>query len=184
MKTTSTLMFNLLSLLLFGIVAFVATPPLESQGEGGVFPSKLTIPDGTVIHLVLMDDLQGRKIKAGEQVHFQVREDLVLEHHTIIRTGSATVGHISLADKNGIAGKSGKMRIHIDSVVAVDGTVIRLRGDPEVVGGKNGRFAGARIAPDPVAAPFIHGWDAKLPVGTKLNAFVDGDQPLSIAPKP
>jgi hypothetical protein len=184
MKAASTLPFSLVSLFLLSIAAVVAVPSLECQGAGGDSSGKLTVTDGTVLHLVLMDDLQGKKMKAGDLVHFEVREDLVVERQILIRTGSVAIGHIALVDKNGIAGKSGKMRIHIDSVNAVDGTQVHLRGDPEVVGGKNGPFAGARIAPDPVAALFIHGWDAKIPVGTMLNAFADGDQPVLPTPKP
>jgi hypothetical protein len=131
-----------------------------------------------------MDDLQGKKMKVGDIVHFVVRADLVIEHQAVVRTGSAATGHISLDNKNGIAGKSGTLRIHIDTTSGIDGGTIHLRGEPEVAGGKNGVFAGARIAPVPIAALFIHGWDAKLPVGTKLNAFVDGEQQISIPPTP
>jgi hypothetical protein len=184
MKAASTLPFNLLSLLVFGIAAIATAPSLECQGAGDATPAKLTIPDGAVLHLVLMDDLQGKKMKVGDQVHFKVREDLVIKREIVVRTGSIALGSISLVDKNGMMGKSGKMRIHIDSVNATDGTPIHLRGDPEVVGGKNGPMAGARIAPDPVTVFFIHGWDARIPVGTMLNAFVDGDQPVAITPKP
>lgn len=184
MKAASTLSSGLSSLLLFCIAVIATAPSVNCQGAGGVSSGKLSIPDGTILHLVLMDDLQGKNMKAGDQVHFKVREDLNIEHQTLVQTGSIAIGHISLAEKNGALGKSGKMRIHIDTVNAVDGTEIRLRGDPEVVGGKNGHFAAARISPDPVAALFIHGWDAKIPVGTMLNAFIDGDQTVLLAPLP
>jgi hypothetical protein len=181
MKTASTPTFGLLSLLL---IAFAASAPLECQGGGGVSPSKLTIPDGTVIHLVLMDDLQGKKMKAGEQVHFLVREDLIVEHQILIRNGSIALGHIALVTKNGFVGKSGKIGIQIDYAIAVDGSKIRLRGGPEVVGGRQGAVTAAATAEYGPGALFIRGWDARIPVGTKLNAFVDGDQPVSIAPNP
>jgi hypothetical protein len=131
-----------------------------------------------------MDDLQGKNVRESDQVRFKVREDLLIEHQTLIQTGSIAIGHISLAEKKGALGKSGRMRIHIDSVNAINGAQIRLRGEPEVVGGKNGHFAAARIAPDPVAALFIRGWDARIPVGTMLNAFIDGDQTVSLTPPP
>lgn len=181
MKTNSTLAVSLLSLLLFG---FVAAAPLVCQGSGVADTGQFTVPDGTVVHLVLMDDLQGKKIKAGEQVHFLVRENLVVEHQILIRNGSIAVGHIALATKNGFVGKSGKLGIQIDSAVAVDGSEIHLRGGSEVVGGRQGAVTAAATAEYGPGALFIRGWDARIPVGTKLNAFVNGDQPVSIAPQP
>jgi hypothetical protein len=37
---------------------------------------KVLLADGTPIHLVLMDDLQGKQLQAKQTVHFRVREDL------------------------------------------------------------------------------------------------------------
>jgi hypothetical protein len=179
MKTNSTLAFSLLSLFFGGSIA---AAPLLCQGSGGAASGRIMVPDRTVVHLVLMDELQGRKMKAGEQVHFLVREDLVVEHQILIRNGSIAVGHITLATKNGFVGKSGKLGIQIDSAIAVDGTEIRLRGGPEVGGGREGAVTAAATAEYGPGALFIRGWDARIPVGTKLNAFVDGNQPVSIAP--
>jgi len=181
MKTSPTLAFSMLFLLFWGSIA---AAPLVCQGSGGAASGKLTVPGGTVIHLVLMDDLQGRKMKVGEQVHFLVREDQVIDRQILIRNGSIAVGHIALATKNGFVGKSGKLGIQIDSAIAVDGTKIRLRGGPEVVGGREGAVTAAATAEYGPGALFIRGWDARIPVGTKLNAFVDGDQAVSIPPKP
>jgi hypothetical protein len=184
MSAAFTQPYRLFSLLLFCIAATVTAPSVICQGAGGAPPAKLTIPDGTVLHLVLMDDLQGKNLKAGDQVHFRVREDLLIEHQVLVHTGSIAIGHITLVNKNGFVGKSGKINIHIDFVNAVNSTQIRLRGDPGIPGGNQRAVTAAATAYYGPAALFIRGWDAKIPVGTMLNAFVDGDQTVSLAPLP
>jgi hypothetical protein len=149
--------------------------------DGGVSRVNLTIPDGTMLHLVLMDDVQGKKMKVGDQVRFKVREDIVIEHQTLVRTGSEAIGHITLSNKNGFAGKSGKINIRVDFVNATDGTHIRLRGDPDIAGGRQRAVTAAAVAEYGPGALFIRGWDARIPVGTMLNAYVDGDMHLNMA---
>jgi hypothetical protein len=183
MKVDSVLPSSLFVLLIFCVAATVTAPSLECQRAESASRGKVKIPDGTVLHLVLMDDLQGKKMKAGDPVHFLVREDLVVERQTLVRTGSVAVGHIASATKNGFVGKSGKISIHIDFVNAADGTHIRLRGDPSVAGGRQGAVTAAATLEYGLGALFIRGWDARIPVGTMLNAFADGDQTVSLTPE-
>jgi hypothetical protein len=184
MKAAFMLPSRLFSLLLFCIVVIATAPSAKCQGAEGASPVKITIPDGTMLHLVLMDDLQGKNLKAGDQVHFKVREDLVIEHQALVQTGSIAIGHITLINKNGFVGKSGKINIHIDFVNAADSTQIHLRGDPGIPGGNQRAVTAAATAYWGPAALFIRGWDARIPVGTMLNAYIDGDQTVSLAPTP
>ena len=55
--------------------------------------------DGTPIHLVLMDDLQGKKLQAKQTVHFKVREDFVVDSKLIVKTGTEAIGHIESVSK-------------------------------------------------------------------------------------
>jgi hypothetical protein len=184
MKVASALLSGLLLLLIFCVTTTVTAPSLECQGAVNASLGKVEVPDGTVLHLVLMDDLQGKKMKVGDQVHFKVREDMSIEHQILVRTGSLAMGHITLANKNGFAGKSGRINIHIDFVVATDGTHIRLRGDPDIGGGRQRAVTAAATAEYGPGALFMRGWDARIPVGTMLNAFIDGDQVVIVTPKP
>jgi hypothetical protein len=131
----------------------------------------ILIPDGTPVHLVLMDDLQGRKLQVKQTVHFEVREDLVVQSHVIVKTGSGAIGHIESVSKSGLFGKSGKLVLHFDFVLSAAAARIPIRGGAGVNGGKGGALTWE--------SAMWYGPDAKLAVGTMINAFVDGNQRIS-----
>ena len=65
---------------LFALGALIALTPVcvwSQAGENGKADTVL-LADGTPIHLVLMDDLQGEKLQVKQTVHFKVRQDLSL----------------------------------------------------------------------------------------------------------
>jgi hypothetical protein len=57
---------------------------LVSGGENQKADTVL-LADGTPIHLVLMDDLQGKKLQVKQTVHFKVRQDLVVDSKLIVQ---------------------------------------------------------------------------------------------------
>jgi len=130
------------------------------------------LAEGTPIHLVLMDDLQGKKLQVKQVVHFKVREDLVVESKVIVRTGSEAIGHIDSISKSGLLGKSGRLVLQFDSVQTVSGSKILLRGGAGVSGGKGGALTWE--------SALWYGPDANLPVGTTINAYVNQDQRLPV----
>lgn len=126
------------------------------------------VADGTPVHLVLMDDLQGKKLKTKQTVHFKVREDLVVDTRLIVKTGAEAVGHIESVSKSGLLGKSGKLVLEFDYVNSVSGAKIPLRGGAGVSGGKGGALTWE--------SALWYGPNASLPVGTVINAYVNQDQ--------
>jgi hypothetical protein len=133
-----------------------------------------TVPltDGTPVHLVLMDDLQGKKLQIKQTVHFKVRQDLVVDSKLIVRTGAEAIGHIESISKNGLLGKSGRLVLLFDYVEAVSGMKVSLRGGAGVSGGKGGALTWE--------SALWYGPDANLPVGTTINAYVNQDQRLAV----
>ena len=129
------------------------------------------LPDGTPIHLVLMDDLQGTKLHVKQTVHFKVRQDIVFGSRLIVRTGTEAIGHIESISKSGLLGKSGRLVLQFDYVETVSGARIPLRGGARVSGGKGGALTGV--------SALWYGPDASMPVGTIINAYVNQDQKLA-----
>jgi hypothetical protein len=127
--------------------------------------------DGTPIHLVLMDDLQGRDLRVKQTVHFKVREDLLVDSKLIVRTGTEAIGHIESISKSGLLGKSGRLVLQFDYVKAVSGKRILLRGGAGVSGGKGGALTWE--------SAMWYGPNANLPVGTMINAYVNQDQQIA-----
>jgi hypothetical protein len=145
---------------------------LWPQATGDQKTDSVLLADGTPVHLVLMDDLQGKNLKVKQIVHFKVREDLVADSNLILKTGTEAVGHIDSVSKSGLLGKSGRLVMVFDYVSTVLGTKIQLRGGAAVSGGKGGALTWE--------SALWYGPNASLPVGTIINAFVYRDQRVRV----
>ncbi|MGD0482923.1 MAG: hypothetical protein ABSA42_22335 [Terracidiphilus sp.] len=132
----------------------------------------ILLVDGTPVHLVLMDDLQGKRLTVKQTVHFKVREDLIVDSRLIVKTGADAFGHIESVSKSGLFGKSGKLFVQFDYVESIAGTKIPLRGGAGVTGGKGGALTWE--------SAMWYGPNANLPVGTVINAYVDRDQRIQV----
>jgi hypothetical protein len=155
-----------------GLAVALAPVIVWSQAAGGSKPESVVLADGTPVHLVLMDDLQGKKLQAKEPVHFKVRQDVVVDSKIIVKTGTEAIGHVESVSKSGLFGKSGKLALEIDSANSTSGTKILLRGAAGVNGGKGGALTWE--------SAMWYGPQASLPVGTMLNAYVDHDQKIPV----
>jgi len=157
------------------LAALIALAPiyLWSQAREDEKQDSVLLTDGTPIHLVLMDDLQGKKLQVKQTVHFKVREDLVVDSKLIVRTGTEAIRYVESISKSGLLGKSGRLVLQFDYVDAVSGSKIRLRGGAGVRGGKGGALTA-------LSATWF-GPDASLPVGTVINAYVNQDQRIPVS---
>jgi hypothetical protein len=155
-----------------GILIYLAPASLWSQAKEGDKADTVLLANGTPVHLVLMDDLLGKKLQTKETVHFKVRENLLVDSNLILRTGAEAIGHIESVSKSGLLGKSGKLVLQFDYVVTTTGTKIPLRGGAGISGGKGGALTWE--------SALWYGPDASMPIGTVINAYVDQDQRISI----
>jgi hypothetical protein len=161
------------------VVAGVLFGPASNIGWAG--PQEpvrraITIPDGTPVHLYLMDDLTSKKAKKGDAVSFKVREGIRVGGAEIIPAGSPVIGRIVGVGHSSFAGHSGKLGLAIEYVVAANGTKIPLRGEATLKGGSNGAVTAAATVYWGPPALLMRGWDAEIHQGTLLNAYVNGDQ--------
>jgi hypothetical protein len=159
---------------LVALEALIAFMPLFvwCQAKDNGSANRVLLSDGTPIHLVLMDDLNGKELRVKQTVHFKVREDLVVGSKLIVRTGTEAFGHIESISKGGLLGKSGRLVLQFDYVTTVSGARLLLRGGAGVSGGKGGALTWE--------SALWYGPDASMPVGTMINAFVSQDQRVSV----
>jgi hypothetical protein len=161
---------SIIALSLFFVGLFILCAPVGSyaQSTSDQNAGTLLLTDGTPIHLVLMDDLLGKKLQAKQIVHFKVREDLVLDSKLVVKTGAKAIGHVESVSKSGLLGKSGRLVLQFDYVETASGAKILLRGGAGVSGGKGGALTWE--------SALWYGPNASLPVGTMINAYVNQDQ--------
>jgi hypothetical protein len=152
----------------FAAVISLASLGFRPQVAAGQAGAWTLLPDGTPVHLILMDDLQGKQLQLKQTVRFKVREDLIINSIVIIKTGADAFAHVESVSKSGLFGKSGRLALRFDYVESASGTKITLRGGAGINGGKGGALTWE--------SALWYGPNASLPVGTVINAYVDHDQ--------
>jgi hypothetical protein len=151
-------------------------------------PTPNTLMDGTAVKLRLAETVSSSDAKTGQQVPFEVTEDVVVDGVTVLPKGSQAIASVTDASPKKSMGRGGKLNVNVDSARLADGEKVQLRAVREGKGGGHvGAMTGAMVATSIVffpAAPlflFIHGKDITIPKGTEVTAFLEGDMKLDMA---
>jgi hypothetical protein len=144
--------------------------------------------DGTAIKLRLAETISSADAKTGQQVPFEVTEDVAVQGVTVVPKGAQALATVTEAQSKKSMGRGGKLNVNVDSVRLADGEKAQLRAVKDSKGGGHvGAMTGAMVATAIVffpAAPlflFIKGKDITIPKGTEITAFVQGDMKLEMA---
>jgi hypothetical protein len=164
------------------------TPVPDSAKPTGAPPAPNTLLDGTAIKLRLAETISSASAKAGQQVPFEVTEDVLVQGVVVLPKGSQAVATVTEASTKKSMGRGGKLNVNVDSARLIDGEKVQLRAVQDNKGGGHvGAMTGAMVATAIVffpAAPlflFVHGKDITIPKGTEVTAFVEGDMRLDMA---
>jgi hypothetical protein len=159
-----------------------APPPQTSQA-----PKPNTLLDGTPVKLRLGRTLSSASAHEGEEVDFDVLDDVKVSDVVVIAKGGLALATITDTEHKKTMGRAGKLNIAISYVRLADSEKATLRAVKESKGGGHvGAMTGAMVATSIVffpAAPlflFIHGKDVTIPQGTEITAFVQGDMHLDM----
>ncbi len=141
----------------------------------------ISVPDGTLITLYLMDDLSSKTNHPNDPVHFKVREDVRINGKVVIAWNAPGVGKVAIVGGRGLAGRAGSVNFTVDYIEAVDGSKIRVRGAPTVRGGSNTSVAAAAaVAYGPAALLVMRGAHAEIRKGTMLSVYADGPSTVTV----
>lgn len=136
--------------------------------------SKAMLADGTHVKLQLTETLSSNKSRVGDKVHYVVDEDVTdSDKKVLISKGAPATGTVTLAKGRGGLGRSGKLEFTCESVTAVDGSQIPLRGE-EAKNGKGGK--GSMVAVTLLISPlglFMKGHNITVKQGTVVTAYVN-----------
>lgn len=138
---------------------------------------------GTEVPLKLSEMLtaKGKKMKAGQRIHLEVAEPVLVNGVVVIPAGSPAMGEITEVRNKGMWGKSGHFAGRV-LYTTVNGRQLRLTGvfdDKGTAGGVGAVAASAVLIP--VAGFFMTGTSAKMEMGTPVKGFMDEDVPLAMA---
>ena len=166
-----------------------AAPPLHAQGAAPV-PAQpqpqllviapdaaaapagtVAIPEGTLVRLMVLHEVNTRKARPGDTFVLRVDEDVVVGGTTVIPVGAKAWGEVTEVEPNGAVGKAGTIGARLLHVEA-GGEKIALTGEESSKGNKGGdRVALAMTAFGPLGL-LARGTQGKLKAGHIFNGYV------------
>ncbi len=163
--------------------------PTAPQPTATTSPSnKFVLDDGTPIKLRLDRNLSSADAKTGDNIDFEVLEEVKVNDVVVVPKGNIAIGTVTAAEHKKRMARGGKLDIEIDYVKLADNEKAAIRAVKETKGGGHtGAMTGAIVATSLVvwpAAPFflfMHGKDTTIPKGTEITAYVNGNMPLDPA---
>jgi hypothetical protein len=163
-------------------------PAAAPQATSSAPPPPHTLLDGTPIKLRLSQTISSADTKVGQEVPFEVVEDISVDGIAVLPKGATAMATVTSTEHKKSMGRAGKLDIAISYARLKDQEKVQLRATKETKGGGHvGAMTGAMVATSIVffpAAPlflFIHGKDITIPQGTEITAFVEGDMHLNMA---
>jgi|SRR5665213_3698097 len=146
------------------------------------------LPDGAAVRLKIGQTISSEEAKTGQEVPFEVLEDVNIAGVGIIRKGDSAFGTVTKAVSKRRMGRAGKLDITINYVRLADQEKVPLRATKESKGhgsvvGMTVGMAATAVLFFPAAPLFLlmHGKDVTVPQGTVITAFVEGEKHLDMA---
>lgn len=135
-------------------------------------PQEILVRNQTPVHLKLGRELSSATAHVGEEVNFEVTQDVVVGGLTIISKGAPAVGAVTEAEPRKRMGKAGKLNVSVASVLLANNEKIALRsfGADQSSDQKGG-----------LGISLLHGKDVTMTKDTEITAYVDGDMHLKAA---
>ena len=135
-------------------------------------PQEILVRNQTPVHLKLGRELSSATAHVGEEVNFEVAQDVVVGGLTIISKGAPAVGAVTEAEPKKRMGKAGKLNVSVASVLLANNEKIALRsfGADQPSDQKGG-----------LGISLVRGKDVTMTKDTEITAYVDGDLHLKVA---
>lgn len=164
------------------MLAHVVTPvPVLAQEKVSANSgADVTIPDGTELTVVTLEEITSKTATEGDPLTFKVDEDVKVNNRVVIARGTLVKGVVANAKKNGRMGKAGALSIRIESTTTVDDQKVKLRASKGKEGDdKTGTTVALVVLFGPLG--FLKkGKDAKIKEGTKIKAFTDEEKKIQV----
>src|SRR5216684_3369254 len=145
---------------------------LAAEARHAAPRNEIILPRQTPVHLKLSRTLSSATAHVGEEVTFEVAQDVIVGGVTVIAKGAPGVGAVTEAEPKKRMGKAGKLNVDVNSVVLANNEKIILRsfGIEQGADQKSGR-----------TIPLLRGKDVTLSKDAEITAYVDSDLHLKVA---
>ena len=148
-------------------------PPATSSAS-----NQLVLDKGTPVKIRLKQDLSSADAKEGDNIDFEVVEEVKVGDVVVIPKGSPAVGSVTDVQAARRMGRGGKLDIQIDSVTLADGEKATLWAVKERNGegnvGDNRPIVARSLVFGPVAplVLLVEGSDSMIPRDTEITGYV------------
>jgi len=161
------------------------TPSATAPAPPSQNPSISALQDGVPIKLRLLSKLDSHTAKDGDEIPFDVVNDVVVDGVTVLRRGATATGVVVQAKSSRTMGRAGKLSFTVNDIKLRNGARVPVRAFSRTNGENRTAEMIALMAEMPIAsAPFfllIHGTNTAFSRGTEITAFVNGDLRLDLA---
>ena len=172
----------------FLIATLLATSGLQSplpQNEIKPESEQVVLPMGTALTITIKEEISSKVFFHGDTVAMEVDEDVLVNGRIVITKGTPVKGGVSYARQGEDYGKPGELIVEAESVIAVDGQEIKLRGTL----GKRGKDETDTAAILSIMLGRMGGFlarenkggNARIKAGTKVKAYTREDESISIS---
>ena len=157
-------------------------PPPPPEAVSHTADGKAILADGTPLRCRLKRSLYSQKNKLGDQVEFEVLNQVALDGFITVPRGATALGVITDAASRRMAGRGGKLKIAISGVRLTNGETAKLRATPLSGGGRQVLAESGSLEehafeyiPFWYLIPLSRGDEVYIPADTEVMAYVDGD---------
>ncbi len=132
----------------------------------------VTIPEGTDVHLRMLETVSSANAVEGQRFNLEVDGDLRVNGELVVPSGTKAVGTVVAAKKRGFMGRGGDLNVSLDYIILGEQR-IRLRATT----GKEGKDkVGTAVVLTVLFGPLgllKRGHDISIDTGSELTAYVD-----------
>jgi hypothetical protein len=154
------------------------TPPSEN----------IVIPAGAEIMILTKTDLYSQTLIVGERLAFEVARDVIVDGRKVIAEGAPVEVVVTMATPRKSFGRRGKFGISAETVTAVDGQKIKLKGALNKQGdSRTDRTAILAIFGGPLLVVLnddLHGGqsgvNARIKAGTEIKVVTAEEKSVSV----
>jgi len=140
----------------------------------------ITLQEGTVVRVELLETLDSRLVKVGDLVNLRVDEDVEVDGVVSIKRGTEVTGRVIVSQPSKTLGKKGTLDFTIDYTKSVTGRNIHLNTTAN--GGDGKSYTGGAIAAVIVSPLFLlaKGKNVTVEKGKVFSAYVGQDYELML----
>jgi len=144
----------------------------------------IVIEKGTLVKVTSINEVTTKKkakFDEGDQLEFEVFEDVVVNNKTVITAGTIVIAYVESINHASYKGQEGNLAIQFSSTTAIDKTKIPLKALKSGIKGeeKVGVLIGETLLLGTFAA-LKKGTDVKVKKGNVINAYVTRDIILNL----